>query len=463
MKSEFIYKENNSRLIVIFAGWAMDSTPFHTLRRDGYDVMVVWDYRDFSLDWSYTADYAEICIVAWSLGVYAAAVASVPIAARTTLRIAVNGTLTPVDNQRGIPVAIFEGTLDGLNGRNLSKFYRRIAGSRDVFECFAASMPKRDIEELKEELAAFLPKDFFSQQPDTRFDRAIISRDDAIFPAVNQWRAWEGTPTSIVEGAHLPDFQAILERFIRDKDFTCRRFAAGSPSYDGNATVQLGLVEKMRTVMENFDIPALMCRRGSRTIEIGSGTGSLSEILDSYAGRFGTIEMWDIAGEAPLEGPRRIFRRTDAELQLLRTPSASADFIVSASTVQWFNSPSRFLQESARVLTHGGLLLIGTYSTGNLASVEAVTGRGLPLLSPEQWQQLAPDNLELLHSMDYTEEMEFDSAADIFRHLKATGVNSLSRNTGAGTLRRAIKAMQPGLDGKFRIEYRPILFLYRRK
>ena len=113
--------------------------------------------------------------------------------------------------------------------------------------------------------------------------------------------------------------------------------------------------------------------------------------------------------------------------------------------------------------THGGLLLIGTYSTGNLASVEAVTGRGLPLLSPEQWQQLAPDNLELLHSMDYTEEMEFDSAADIFRHLKATGVNSLSRNTGAGTLRRAIKAMQPGLDGKFRIEYRPILFLYRRK
>ena len=161
MQCKFIDKNDNRRLIVILAGWAMDSTPFEGLHRHGYDIMVVWDYRDFILDWNCTAPYDEICIVAWSLGVYAAAAASAPIAARVTLRLAVNGTLAPVDALRGIPPAIFQGTLDGLDERNLVKFYRRVAGSREAYARFAAAMPRRDISELKAELEEFLPRDFF--------------------------------------------------------------------------------------------------------------------------------------------------------------------------------------------------------------------------------------------------------------------------------------------------------------
>lgn len=463
MRSKFIYRENNPRLIVVFAGWAMDSSPFESLRRSGYDILVVWDYRSLQLDWSCTAGYDEICVVAWSLGVYAAAATSAPIAARTTLRLAVNGTLHPVDSRLGIPPQIFRGTLEGLDERNLAKFYRRVAGSAQAYRRFAAALPQRDIEELREELSAFLPSDFFVPDLDTRFDRAIICRDDAIFPAANQWRAWGGTPVIMTDGAHLPDFQAIIDRFVLDKDFAGSRFVAGSRTYEHSAAVQDGLVERMRRVMEAHDLPALMCRRGSRTIEIGSGTGKLTRVLDRYAGRFGTLEMWDIAADSPLAGMHRTFRRVDAELQLLRTPSASADLIVSASTVQWFNSPSRFLHECARVLVHGGFLVVGTYAAGNLASVEAATGCGLPLLEPGEWEALAPADLELVESADYIEEMSFDSAADVFRHLKATGVNSLSRDAGPGAMRRALAALAPGLDGCCRISYHPLLFVYRKK
>ena len=35
---------------------------------------MVWNYTSLDIDWSFTAVYGEICVVGWSLGVFAAAV-----------------------------------------------------------------------------------------------------------------------------------------------------------------------------------------------------------------------------------------------------------------------------------------------------------------------------------------------------------------------------------------------------
>ena len=40
------------RLILIYAGWAMDWRPFRGLEAHGYDIAVVWDYRELTADWS---------------------------------------------------------------------------------------------------------------------------------------------------------------------------------------------------------------------------------------------------------------------------------------------------------------------------------------------------------------------------------------------------------------------------
>lgn len=463
MQYQFITRNHNPRLILIYAGWAMDSTPFRRLEMPGYDIMVVWDYRDLTLDWSVTSPYAEICVAAWSLGVYAAAATVSAIAARVTLRLAINGTHTPVHDTEGIPEAIFRGTLDGLDERNLVKFYRRVAGTRRGYESFCADMPQRPLEELREELEAFLPRDFFAPELDTRTDCAIISRDDAIFPAANQWRAWQGVPAAMIDGAHLPDFQSILNRYVRDKELTQHRFASRTSTYNDNAPVQEALVENMRKVIEKFALPALMCRRGSRTLEIGSGTGMLSRLLDQYAGRFGTLEMWDMAAAQPVAGQRRVFRAVDAEIQLMHTPTASFDFIASASTVQWFNSPSRFLEECARILSPGGYLLVGTYAKGNLPEVEAATGYALPLLSTDDWIALASARFSCPEMERYTEVLSFDTAIDAFRHLRATGVNSLGRRAGAMHMRRALEALPEALDGRYTLTYTPVYFLLQKK
>ena len=65
MKHEFIHRDDNPRLLLIFAGWGMDANPFRHISRPGYDVLIIWDYRDLSFDWSIVAGYDEIALIAW--------------------------------------------------------------------------------------------------------------------------------------------------------------------------------------------------------------------------------------------------------------------------------------------------------------------------------------------------------------------------------------------------------------
>lgn len=462
MEYEFVSQSGAPRLILIYAGWAMDAGVFRGLRRPGYDIAVVWDYRNFVIDWSFASSYCEICIVAWSLGVYAASVSCGALESRTTCRIAVNGTLYPVDRRLGIPPAIFAATADGLNERQLYKFYRRVCGSSDKFRKFSETMPRRELSELVDELHTFLQDNIFVPDQIRRWDFALISSEDAIFPAVNQWRSWQGTPTVIAEGPHLPDMQKIIDRYIIDKEQTEERFARGLTSYDEEASVQGKITQLLEKCICTPLIFSKIHQHGSRILEIGSGTGRLSAVLDS-AGENSYLEMWDLAGVPPLQGRMRKFRNVDAELELGRLPSSSFDMIASASTVQWFNSPTHFLAECLRVLAPGGFLVFSTFVRGNLWQVAEVTGRSLPLLTPKQWAHIIPAGFKVLGAKAYREEMEFDSPLDVFRHLKLTGVDSLGRSGEALNPVAAVRRFSRDLDGKYRITYRPIIIILRKE
>lgn len=461
MRLKFINQNQSQRLILVYAGWAMDEKPFSGLSRPGYDVAVIWDYRNFSLDWSFILPYKEICVVAWSLGVYAATVTYHAYEHLLTKRIAINGTPFPVDRMTGIPPAIFSGTLMNLNERSLRKFYIRVCGGMSAYGRFSEHLPERDIAELSEELSVFLNGTLLGSGRHLEWDFAFISSDDAIFPPVNQWRAWGKTPVRFIEGAHLPDFQAIIDRYIIDKERMTSRFDRGFESYDRNAGVQARVVERVNNLLHG-DIAELIGRRGARVLEIGSGTGTLSKALDSMCGKNGYVEFWDIAGDAPVDGPRRRFRRVDAEIEIMRQPSKSFDVIVSTSTIQWFNSPLRFLRECQRVVAPGGYVLLSAFVRGNLDNVTKATGRTLPLMSLKEWRRVMPEGFDVISISSYNDEMCFDNAVDVFRHLRSTGVDSLGR-VSSPTAVSAIRNFSADLDGKYRICYKPIIMLMQRK
>ena len=450
MKIEKTITSGNRRLILIFAGWGMDTMPFRSLSRPGYDIAVVYDYREGCADWSQTDGYDEICLFAWSLGV-AAASRLIPesVSVRITRRVAINGTVVPVCDRCGIPEAVFRGTLANLDERNLIKFRRRMCGSRDAFENFCQMLPQRTLEDLKEELEAFLSPEY-SERPAFRWDAAVVCCRDAIFPPENQREAWAGSQVLELDAPHMPDFQGIIDRYAIDKEMMAERFAGGRPSYDTAAEAQSFVIREMMEIAGRAGFSS-----AGRVLEIGCGSGLLSRQL---AERCDNLELWDIAGETPV--PEATFRRVDAEIELPSTPSDSLDAIFSASTVQWFNSPARFLAESARVLRRGGILLFSTFLPGNMAEVEQSTGRSLPLLSVDDWRGMIPSELALCEAREYEYVMHFDNPIDVFRHLHATGVNSLDRN---GSIFRAIGAYPLQDDGRCSLTYRPVIFLLRKQ
>lgn len=459
MKAEITSSTGASRLIIIFAGWAMDARPFRSLKRRGYDIAVVWDYTSPEIDWSFAESYGEVCIVAWSLGVAVADVATgitAPLEDRITLRLAVNGTTTPIDDTRGIPGAVFRGTAANLCGRSLQKFYLRTAGARR--QEFMAVAPERTVESAAAELDVFLRGELYPANPRPRgWSRAVVSSGDAVFPPENMIRAWESVPVDVADAPHWPDFQTILNHYIIDKENTAGRFAAGASSYDSNATVQRSIAQSLLSKARE----ALGADAPARILEVGCGTGILTRLVaESFGGA--ELEMWDLC-PAPWLGELGLVRSGDAEVMVRRTEAAAYGMVISASTIQWFNSPGHFLGRCSRALTPGGILAVSTFGPDNLCELSRHTGLGLPTMALEQWKKLKIDGLTLVGADQEHIQLRFDGPMDIFRHLKKTGVNSLGSNSTA-MLRKALNQMSPaGDDGGFELTYHPIYLIYKAK
>lgn len=211
MKAYWLNKQNNKNLIVFFAGWSFDNYPFaRDFSTEHNDILMIYDYNTMSLpeELKELGGYESKTLIAWSMGVFAAYLN------RDSLnsfdyKIALNGTITPVDNNYGIPVKIFELTLKhaktGLNG----KFYKNVFQTNAEYEKYSSKPVQRSIEnrilELQNlyELIKKQPEDF----DNTKFyDYAIVSEYDKIIPPVNQQASHEknNIPLIKIPYGHFP-------------------------------------------------------------------------------------------------------------------------------------------------------------------------------------------------------------------------------------------------------------------
>lgn len=205
MKQQFIVKKDYPELLIFFAGWGMDENPFKEYRPLRKDFMICYDYTSLDFNYYMTTSYSSISIVAWSMGVWAASKVldkkNLPLASC----VAVNGTPYPVDDHKGIPVAVFMGTLNGLNEVSLRKFQRRMCGSNTLLENFLNKSPQRTIEDLKNELQAIGEQAINLSFSSLIWNKAYISDKDKIFVPGNQVKAWTETDTTIVDGEHYSE------------------------------------------------------------------------------------------------------------------------------------------------------------------------------------------------------------------------------------------------------------------
>lgn len=201
MKQYFIKQGTSDRLLLIFTGWASDERLFLNYSGIKEDLCVCSDYRTWELNTEFLSRYKEIRVIAWSLGVFVAnkvlANQHLPISEATAL----NGTLRPIDDQEGIPLAIYNGTEQHLSAENLLKFYRRMCADSIRYREFLQHTVPASIPELQDALRNIrtTQENEINYSEQTIFTNVIIGLSDRIFPPENQKQAWRNFPSVRME------------------------------------------------------------------------------------------------------------------------------------------------------------------------------------------------------------------------------------------------------------------------
>ena len=215
MKTLLFRNNNDKKLTLFFTGWGFDCNPFtDILSRSGNNVLMCYDYSDLYFDFDTLKEWEDIKIIAWSMGVWASSVLMEQHAKLRFPAIAINGTTSPIDIRTGIPPQVFHKTLNELSEETLLKFFRNICLNEETYLQLLDNRPRRDIEDLRNELSSIekLSHQFLGNP--NYFHKAIIGKRDRIFPYANQKSAWKNCPDiHIVDDAHflsVENWQSIL-------------------------------------------------------------------------------------------------------------------------------------------------------------------------------------------------------------------------------------------------------------
>ena len=459
MQTEYIINSpGNSRLVIFFTGWSTARSIASLLELpQGYDLLINWDYRNLT-PIKLGKRYEEVLVFAWSFGV--------PVAQRLypelekelniTGLYAINGSTHPIDNIYGIPEDIFNATITNLNESNLQKFRIRMAGGVRKYKALSEVLTtEMTIGQLKDELEQI--RTFHLEEAEKpEWDCAFVSTNDKIFPIGNLEKSWRDTPIiRLDDEEHLPDFNKIFSRVIKDKETIKRKFTHSRVSYDETAIVQKSLCHNL---IEN--LKAIKGAGYNSILELGSGTGYLSRLLyDAFLPE--KFLLMDLSGECGMKEAG--FISGDIEVKIDSVEREAFDLVVAGSTMQWFHSPSRIMAKVFSILKTGGIFALTTYLPDTFKEIREQTGSGLLYYSEPQWRLIAERaGFEILECISETVELKFVGVKEIFEHIKSTGVNSLSGQIkSVGEMRKLI-SNYPKKAGRYTLTYCPITLILRK-
>ncbi len=206
MKSKWLHRKNNRKLILFCNGWGMDENPFILLKSREWNVLMFYDYVSLEPDLNLSSlfyDYREIVLIAWSMGVWAGQQLFFPFREKLKAALAVNGTLCPIDNQYGIPVDVALTTLDNFDDQQRRKFYHRMCRDRNNYRLFLENQPARSVESQKSELSYLLTTVDCDKQIEPIYSCVLVGTHDYIVPTASQLDFWSKQIIRQVNGYHF--------------------------------------------------------------------------------------------------------------------------------------------------------------------------------------------------------------------------------------------------------------------
>lgn len=198
MNYKWLNKKNNTKLIIFFNGWGMDDCVVKHLDFEDYDLLMFYNYNNIhtTFDFNLLDSYEETNIVSWSMGVMVASLFS---QINATKKVAINGTLKPIDEKYGIHPKVYDLTIKGFNEKGREKFVSSMFENKEQIKNIFFS--ERELSEQHKELISLKS---IIPNFDFKYDKIYISENDKIIPTKSQIEFWGIKPN--LKGGHCPFF-----------------------------------------------------------------------------------------------------------------------------------------------------------------------------------------------------------------------------------------------------------------
>ena len=217
MQTCWLRRDGHPACLLFFAGWGMDPAPFQALLPENRDLLMVYDYRDLAtpnLADLLPGQYQRLDLLAWSMGVWVASRLLAGVRQRFGATVAVNGTLTPIDDLRGIPAQAYASLLATFSPVTLDDFYQNMFSDPAELELFLAHRPRRPAEAIQAELAA-LRDHYLAHGPAADiYSHKLAGRRDRVFAVRAQVRAWGRESCQTFPGPHFPFYAQSWEQLL---------------------------------------------------------------------------------------------------------------------------------------------------------------------------------------------------------------------------------------------------------
>lgn len=200
-----------------------------------------------------------------------------------------------------------------------------------------------------------------------------------------------------------------------NKDLIKARFTKSLSTYDENARIQKKMAEKLVSFLSKSSYDSIL--------EIGCGTGFLTELLDNKL-EFKNYTALDIVNNCKSYiykiNPQIDFINNDIE-EFIKKNSNKYDLIISNASLQWVENFEEIINTLKQHLTINGELIFSTFGRENYREIEIITGTTLNYYSPKELETMFP-NSEITAEIHI---MAFETPKDVLKHLQLTGVNAI--------------------------------------